>query len=1449
MRRPKLGDFVASVVLTSFRCLTLIPGTACSLALVPSLSAQPIELVNPSGEINPGLDRTLISETSVIGWQSNGGQVINDRTDFGNGGWRLSFEDSQEISQMTSQVIQSGDAFSLRFDASLFATGNPVGNLTLIGGRTRNGNFNANPSVEDSRSFNDTPDWFNLGSGQGAEATRSNFTSDGTRNAVAKQDGTRVFANDTGHLLAEGDVFRATYQWRDASGWEDNFDKVAVSLYVTTNNAIDGPRTIVQSLLSKLSSTDSTYQSELATFNPINASHAGKRLFVSVEGIDGNDNNAGFFRLDNFSLERVTEGDDDGTNPANRRFIAELYVNDNGTPLPVISRTYAFKTPSVGNWDHYHLAAPAGSLDAHIGKTIGIRFRGVEAGDSNFQSVDHIRLDHWPSDVPDGSFSSTWDNTPDQPWAGPGYWANRLQDWEVKNGRVQCRNGSRDRLTLHRPGSSIRGNGEDFSLSVRTGLNTGAHGSNSRAGFLLGAAPNVDWHGALLVHDGLGRDFGFFLGLTGGGNLVIEDYGTGAVTTVANTNLGRFPQNTRLDLQVSHQETSGTCILTLRAFNEAGLLLGTTALEVPSDRTLGAFGLLSHHGGSGATHWFDDFSGSGDALHPESDRHLAILGAMHTLSKQRLKLTAQLSPLSLAENPELVLEIWRDNSWHEIATTPVDQSNELSSYTATFDLPGWNDHIDTEYRLRLVLDDVPHTWTGTIPRDPMDHEEIVIAMTTCQRINDRNLQNNDFDWTPEMVWQPHTQLYTHLAQHNPDILLALGDQIYEGQPTSPDKSSDRNRQLDYLYKWNLWVLQARELTRRIPTIALPDDHDVFQGNLWGEAGKATNNQNTGGYTEPASWVRMVERTQTSHLPAPDPYNPKQPTPGVGQGIGVYFTGLTYGRLGFAILEDRKFKTGPSNPPADPANQDLLGERQHDFLRAWNQDWQGQDLKLVVSQSPFATLRTHSSSNYNYSLNDRDTHGWPVHRRNEAWHLLRVSRMFQLAGDQHLATLVHHGVESPRDAGLSFTAPAIANFFPRIFDPLNNSTGTTPIVSPYLGDYFFDGKGTLPDGVTPNRTAGDPHHFAILGAGNSEEYYQRSRGIRPTNLHDRGAGYGITRVNRTTREVTFECWPIHADPAQPSTGGQFPDWPQTFRQTDNDGRVPTGHLPLIDTLWRSQPVVRVFDETSGELIHAMRIRGSRYRPPIYDNSHTYRVEIAYYDDVISEVRPGQVPVLTSPPAINLFRATRPSVITGSGSFLEWDVSAPATLAIDQGIGPVLEQTIDGIGWLPVHPSSDTTYTLTLNESQTATTTVRVFPDRAAWNTNHFSAAELADPAVSGSDADPDGDAFTNGQEFQFQTNPRSAASQPRLAGSVVNHNGLLEIRFKSSFPLEPEELNLLIETSESLEGPWTPIASNRYLETERDHYPTHGTSRIGIRFTDEVSPRDTRRFYRASWILK
>lgn len=1414
-------------------------------------SAAPIPILNFSGEINNGLDRVPVSDPSVIGWDGSGGtaQVIDGGTDYGNGRWRLSIEDSAEVWQMTPHVIAAGDAFSLRFDAAMFAGNLPGGGSvfvpggTLVGGATRNGNFD-DPATT-GNTFADAPEWYNLGGSQAAEATKTDLPFDGTRNAVLSDNGTRKFAVDTGHTLAAGDAFRSSFVWRDAGNWVDASDRVAVSLYTTADNTISGSRTVLETLEAPVSTQDSTYESATLTFGAVSAAMAGKRLFVFFEGVNGSGDLLGFARLDNFVLERGSYQSE----VPQRQIIAELHVNQDGSRLPVASRTYDFKTPVIGTWDHYHLAVPAGALDGHAGKTVGLRFRSNNQASGNFQSFDNVRLDVWPGGSPAGSFSDTWNSTPDQTWAGPGYWANRLQDWEVRTGRVQCINGTRDQLTLHRPGTSIRGHGENFSLSVRTGLNTGSHSAGSRSGFLLGAGPNLDWRGALLVHDGLGRDFGLFLGMTGGGNLVIEDYSTGSVTNRATAPAsGGFAPNTRLELAATYNPAPGTYTLTLTAFNSSDTQIGTVNFSVPSDRVLGGFGLLTHRGTSSAAHWFDDFSGSGAALQAEPERHLAILGAMHTLSKGKLKITAQLPPLSLASNPTVALDTWNGAAWANIATAPVDNTDNLSSYTATFVFPGWNDAIDTPYRLRVNVGGTDYTWTGTVRRDPVDKEELVIAMTTCQRINDGNVQNNGFDWSPVMVWHPHPQAISQIAKHQPDVLLAHGDQIYEGQPTPEETSPDEaKRQLDFLYKWYLWVLQARELSRDIPTVAIPDDHDVFQGNLWGEGGIATTAENTGGYTQSAAWVKMVERAHASNLPDPDPYNQVQPAPAVGQGIGVYFTGMTYGRLGFAILEDRKFKTGPSSLPADLDQQHLLGERQHEFLRQWNKDWAGQDLKLVVTQSPFATLSTHANTGYAFRLTDRDAHGWPTHRRNEAWRLLRVSRMFQLAGDQHLGTVVHHGADAPRDAGISFTAPAMANFFPRIFDPVHNADGTTPTVSPYKGDYFFNGVGTLPDGVTPNLTAADAHHFAILGSANSPEYYQQTTGVNPPNYHDRGAGYGITRVNRTTREITFECWPIHADPEYPQTGSQFADWPQTFRQTDNDGRVPTGYLPVIDTHWRENPVVRVFDEATNELVHAMRIRGSRYRPPVYNNATTYRVEIGYDDATVSETFTGQTAAVAGPPSIHFFGAVQPSIVQGQTSILEWDVNPPATLTINQGIGDVMNQTVDGIGYLEVAPSSDTTYTLNLNGTITAQTTVRVFPNRAAWNATHFTAGELADSSISGGNADPDGDGFTNDEEFQFQTDPQDASSRPRLQGSVTTVGAALNVDFEMSCPVDPAASKMIVEATASLED-WQEVPANSYVETGRENFPADGTSRVSIRLTDTITSPEGKRFYRARWEL-
>jgi hypothetical protein len=885
------------------------------------LAAESVPLMNPSGEINPGGNDVLISDPGVIGWDSNGGRVLRNSTDYGNGAWRMSFEDSEEIRQMTSHVIQAGDSFSLRFDAAMFETGSTGDNLPLIGGSLRNGNFNADTSAIDQRPFDDTPDWINLGGDQSIEATRNNLTVDGSRMAATRDDGSRVFGNDTGYTLTTGDLFQVTYQWRDALNWTDASDRIGVSLFTTADDTIDGTPTVIQTLLSDLSGTNNAYQAETANFDPIPASADGKRLFVSFEGVNGDavNSNLAFARVDNFTLTRVTSFDPvPPVDPASRVIIADLYVDDNGTPLTVATRSFPFKSTNEGTWAHYHLAVPPGDLDAHAGKAVGVRFRSDDSASGNFQSVDNVRLDVWPSGAPDGAFSEDWNAAPNQVWTGPGTWANRLQDWQVSGNRVNCISGAKNRRTIHRTGTSIRGNGGDFTLTVRTGLHAGTNNSSARTGFLLGAGFNLDWRGALLVHNAIGRDCGLFLGLRGDGAAVIEDLSGSSVLTLDAGTAAGFTSNTRLEVAATAVPASGSYTLTVTAFDASDVVLSSATTSLSSDRVLGSFGLMSHRGGNDARFWFDDFSGSGTALHPEPDRSLAIMGTMYTLSRGTLKLSAQLPPISLAGDPQVHLDTWNGGSWQPLASSSIDNTDGISSYTAAFEVPAWNDAVDTDYRVRINLGGADFSWTGTIRRDPKEKREIVIATTNCQQLTDGHLESTaTVDWSPVRIWHPHTLAFTHVARHQPDLHFAAGDQVYEGRPTPPDKSSDFNRHHDYLYKWYLWVMQTRELNRSVPAIAIPDDHEVYQGNLWGEGGIATGNENTGGYTQPASWVKMVERTHTSHFPDPDPYNAVQPPPTVAQGIGVYFTGMVYGRVGVAVLEDRKFKTGRQNPPIRP----------------------------------------------------------------------------------------------------------------------------------------------------------------------------------------------------------------------------------------------------------------------------------------------------------------------------------------------------------------------------------------------------------------------------------------------------------------------------------------------------------------------------------------------------
>jgi hypothetical protein len=253
-------------------------------------------------------------------------------------------------------------------------------------------------------------------------------------------------------------------------------------------------------------------------------------------------------------------------------------------------------------------------------------------------------------------------------------------------------------------------------------------------------------------------------------------------------------------------------------------------------------------------------------------RDQVICFGIYTLHGGVLKLTAQLYPLFPAETREVRLELEKDGVWAEAARAKV---NDLG-WSATFRITGWDAGRDVKYRLRHGE---AATFDGLVRKDPKDKETIVVAGLSCNSNKDRELR-------PEYV--------RNLNHHDPDLVFFAGDQSYD--------------HLQHTAAWLKFGLAFREVFRNRPCVTIPDDHDIGQGNLWGENGRESKVSagHDGGYFYHPEYVKMVERQQCAHLP--DPFDPAP----VEQGIGVYYTSLLVGGIDFAIIEDRKFKTGPQH---------------------------------------------------------------------------------------------------------------------------------------------------------------------------------------------------------------------------------------------------------------------------------------------------------------------------------------------------------------------------------------------------------------------------------------------------------------------------------------------------------------------------------------------------------
>lgn len=552
------------------------------------------------------------------------------------------------------------------------------------------------------------------------------------------------------------------------------------------------------------------------------------------------------------------------------------------------------------------------------------------------------------------------------------------------------------------------------------------------------------------------------------------------------------------------------------------------------------------------------------AFPPNLQAEDRICFALYTVHENTLKLTAQFYPIKSYEPFAAELQILQDGKWVKRA----DAAIEYPGYTATFRIEDWDDTQERQYR---VAHNDKAFYEGFVTKNPIHKDEFIMAALTCNSIYPAH--GGDIS---------REDIVRNLKNIQPDLLFFSGDQVYDHSEHYPH--------------WLKFGRDFGELLRNTPTICLPDDHDVGQANLWGSSGKSAVDRRgiSGGYYMPVSYVQEVERAQTSHLP--DPYDP---TP-VNRGIGVYYTDLKWGGMSFAILEDRKFKSGPGefvkvngksvdalfDPSIDTRDFDhpdavLLGRRQLDFLEDWTTDWEDAEMKTVLSQTIFIQGNNYSGKHDREILADFDTNGWPQAGRNRALSVIRKSFSCMVAGDQHLGTVIQHGVQEWGDAGYSFCTPAIANLWMRWWDPKEPGKNRDNGAPHYTGEFLdnFHNKMTVKAVANPSAE-------------------QKEQGKL---LSTRVAGYGIVRYNKAERNITFECWPRNVDITAPDAQ-QYPGWPISISQEDNF-RIAAGFK--LPTLEISQPdqVVTVIDSVSGEVVSSLRIKGSSYQP-------TVRVEGVY-----------------------------------------------------------------------------------------------------------------------------------------------------------------------------------------------------------------------------------------------
>lgn len=736
-----------------------------------------------------------------------------------------------------------------------------------------------------------------------------------------------------------------------------------------------------------------------------------------------------------------------------------------------------------------------------------------------------------------------WSKTHDRVWLGEQFWANPMENWKIVDGAAECQSFGANR-NIHLITHELANTDKPFEMSVKIDL-AEKNGNDGGVGFRVGIRSDINEHRSNCFAPG-GVNIGIVKGrlAIGGKNKELPE---------------GFTQK-HFVLHLTGEPGSQGYKLTVRIFDDSGEEIQKLSAQLAPTAISGNIAIVNNYNISNrqnrnrdlgkARYRFSQWMVQGEAFTVRPERAFGpLLWSMYSLSDSRgddgfvLKLSALTGPLGSNDNHDVELQVQKNGKWESAGTAALDPE----AWTATFRIPNWDEKTETPYKLvyREKFKDeteVASEWTGNIKANPSGRP-LRLGALTCQ---------NDYAF-------PYEPVANNIVKLDPDMLYFSGDQLYEnhgGYGIIRDPAGPAI--LNYLRKFYQFGWSFRESMRDRPTLCIPDDHDVFQGNIWGEGGAKMKDQaggasSKGGYREPARMVNVVHKTCTSHHP--DFYDPEP----VKQDISVYHGDVVYGNVSFAVIADRQFKSGPENvdtesgradhvpnPEFDTSKLDvpglvLLGQRQEDYLKEWAEDWRGHEMKVLLSQTVFAGVATHHGNYNGYLKADLDAGGWPQTPRDRAVRIIRKSKALHINGDQHLTTLCQYGADEQRDSNWSFCTPAIAVGYPRWWRPdeIGMPHEKRPAHDlPNTGE-FIDGFG---------------NNVYVYAVGNPEVGTAKNRYDK---AHQKGSGFGLVTIDTVAKTYQIESFRFLVDPTDGNPENQFPGWPVTIKQAENSGKNSVG----------------------------------------------------------------------------------------------------------------------------------------------------------------------------------------------------------------------------------------------------------------------------------------------------